>query len=86
MEELTFKGGSEIIRMRYDRATKSAYVATSQTNYREVKVPWKYLFDKGKEHFQEKVTDKFNDKNFRLSVVASMIQYGYKLIPNKNGA
>ena len=75
--EVMFKGGSEIVRMIIDRNSKSLQVASSKTNYSLQKMPWKMLFDKGKEDQQEKITDGMDDVQFRQAIVSSMAQIGY---------
>lgn len=77
--DLIFQGGNEIVKLIIDRDNKKLKVVTSNTNYKVVETPWKFLFDKGKEDFQEKITDKLGDKEFRLAIVASMAQIGYVL-------
>jgi len=76
--ELVFEGGGEIVRMVLDRATKSLVVQSSKTNYEKKKMPWRMLFDKGRETSQESITSKFNDAEFITAVTYSMQILGYK--------
>lgn len=77
MITLLFSSGGEYVKYVLDRKTKEAKVATSKTNLQLTKVPWKYLFDKGKEKVQESITDKFNDEEFVTAITISMMQNGY---------
>lgn len=80
---LTFKAGSELVRMRINRENKVVYITSRMTNYAEKKVPWKMLFDKGKERIQEKLTDKLDDAMFKKAIIMSMQQQGYILKDGK---
>jgi len=74
-----FQGGNELVKLNIDRADKRVWVASSKTNYRNTETSWRQLFDKGKERFQEKVTDKLTDEEFKQLIIAQMAQVGYNL-------
>lgn len=76
--ELVFEGGSEIIKLDMDRNAKRLIVRSSKTNYEPKQLPWKMLFDKGRETVQESITTKFNDKEFETAITHSMQILGYK--------
>lgn len=77
--KLVFYGGSELVQLSIDRKNKKLKVATSKTGYKLIDTSWKELFDKGKEKFQEKRTDKMNNKDFRNCIIAEMSKQGYHL-------
>lgn len=77
--KLIFQGGPELVTMVIDRDNKHLQVASSLTNYGFQVLPWSYLFDKGKEKLQERVTDELNDEGFVEVIIAAMAQQGYVL-------
>ena len=76
--ELLFEGGHEKFRMVLDRTAKKLIVQSSNTNYQPKQMPWRMLFDKGKERVQELITDRYNDEEFITAVTYSMQILGYK--------
>ena len=77
--QLVFKGGAEVIKFIIDRKNKKLKLASSKTNYELKEVPFKLLFDRGKERIQEKLTDKLNDTDFIKVIVMAMANQGYML-------
>lgn len=75
--KLLFQGGNEIVKLDIDRENKILHISSSLTGYAKKRVPYWKLFDKGKERIQEQLTDKLDDEQFRLAIVASMAQNGY---------
>lgn len=63
-----------------DRAKKFLRVASRKTNMQLMELPWKSLFDNGKEQFQEEVTNKLADDEFILAISSAMAQLGYRVI------
>lgn len=82
--ELVFKGGSELIKYEMDREKKQLIVRSSKTNYQQKQLPWRYLFDRGKETVQERITDKYNDDEFMTAIKQSMSVFGYSLVSSGN--
>lgn len=78
--QLIFKGGNEIIKFVIDRDKKMLQVASSKTNQRLQRMPWRYLFDPGKEKAQEEATDVLDDDKFKAAIILEMATAGYKLI------
>ena len=77
--KLIFRGGNEIVKYNIDRENKKLIFASSLSNYKEQKLPWWRLFDKGKEKLQEHITDQLNDEDFIKVIVAKMLEVGYKI-------
>lgn len=75
--ELKFKGGNELIYLKLNRKTKKAQISSSKTFYKFKPIEWKMLFDKGKERIQERITDKLDDKRFKLCLIMDMNKKGY---------
>ena len=75
--ELKFKGGNELLYLKLDRKRKKALISSSKTFYKFKPIAWKMLFDKGKERTQERITDKLDDKRFKLVLIMAMNQKGY---------
>ena len=82
--EMGFKGGNELVKFVLDRKQKKAQIATSKTHYELKTIPWKQLFDRGKETVQEKITDKLDDEKFKQVIKMSMFQRGYTYVDNKS--
>lgn len=76
---LIFQGGNETVKYDIDREKKILRAASSQSNYRLIRQPWRMLFDKGKETNQEELTDKLNDDGFKKAIILAMAQIGYEL-------
>ena len=76
---LVFQGGVEVFKFDIDRVNKKLKIASRKTNYEFVDMDWKYLFDKGKEEYQEKLTDGLNDDLFVKAIQLSMGKFGYEL-------
>ncbi len=74
---LNFKNQNEVFKFRIDRKNKKLEVACRKTNYRFQPMPWRYLFDKGKEEEQEKITDPLDDETFKTTVIEQMKGLGY---------
>lgn len=66
--------------MDIDRSKKILHLASRTTGFKLKRVEWWRLFDKGKERIQEIMTDKLNDKEFEIAIIASMAQNGYTLV------
>ena len=77
---LTFKGGSELVRLDIDRANKILHIESSRTNYQRQRIPYSSLFDPGKEKAQELITDKLADDAFIETIKAAMLQNGYVFV------
>ncbi len=77
--ELIFQGTDELMKFVIDRTTKSLWISSSKTNYKLTNMPWKSLFDPGKEEVQEEATDKMDDEEFKGCIVRDMKLIGYKL-------
>lgn len=77
--ELVFEGGHEIVRYVIDRKTKTLHLANSKTHYELKKIPWKKLFDQGKEYLQDKKTEKLSDEEFAAAIKIEMANVGYML-------
>ena len=75
--ELRFKCVSEYVRLVIDRKKRILKISSSRTKNELIEVPWKMLFDKGKEKVQDSLTKTLNDDSFKKIIVASMIQKGY---------
>ena len=75
--DLKFKSGNELVFLKLNREKKKVQISSSKTFYQYHTVKWKMLFDKGKEKVQEAVTDKLNDEQFRLSLIAAFKDKGY---------
>lgn len=80
---LLFSGGQEIVILEIDRQNKALVVTSSKTNNRRTPMEWKYLFDKGKEEVQERITDSLSDKLFIKAISEAMNKSGYILIDAK---
>ncbi len=77
---LLFQGMGQVFKYEIDRTNKKLKIASSKTFNQMRDMPWKFLFDKGKEKEQEEHTDKLNDNAFKGVIVTTMMQNGYKLI------
>ena len=66
--------------LHIDRKNKILKVKSSLTNDKWKQPDWKFLFDKGKERIQEKLTDKMNDELFKKLIVFNMAKAGYSLV------
>jgi len=77
--DLVFVGGGEKLWLKLDRAKKKAQGASSKTFYKLTTIPWKNLFDKGKEEEQEKATDTLTDEQFQKAIILEMAIHGYVL-------
>ncbi len=85
--ELWFKGISqsrEIVYYNIDRKLKKLIFASSRTKFNKKELPWKMLFDEGRERVQENITNKMNDNQFAMCVISNMMKVGYKRI-DKDG-
>lgn len=82
--KLVFIGGKEVVKLIINREKKALKIASSKTNYLLQKVPWKMLFDKGKESHQDKATENLPDDQFIAAIQIEMAKTGYRLM-NKNG-
>ena len=74
-----FQGGNELVKLNIDREDKRVWIASSNTNYKNIETSWRQLFDKGKEEEQEKITDKLNDEEFKQLIILQMAKFGYTL-------
>ncbi len=79
--ELSFRAGNEFAKLIIDREKKKLQVCSSKTNYKTITAAWTFLFDKGLEAEQEKITDGLTDEQFRLSIIQGMAKNGYKFEP-----
>jgi hypothetical protein len=80
MAGFIFKSANELFSMEVTRNPNKLRVKSSATNYRWVRQPWRMLFDKGVESFQEEQAKNLSDAQFWLAIQAAMQQVGYKLI------
>jgi len=78
--ELSFEGAGEFFRYKINRRKKTLIIQSVQTNYQWQRMPWLYLFDKGKERFQDMQTRKLNDEQFKQVIILEMANSGYKPI------
>ena len=78
-EGLTPSGSKEKVRLDINRKEKRLVVFSSKTNYRPQRLPWTYLFDKGKEEHQDQMTETLNDKEFKAAIMIEMYNKGYTL-------
>ena len=76
---MTFEGAGQIIKLEIDRESKKFFFTGPRTNYQKVEMPWNKLFDPGKEKIQEEITNKLDDRKFKLVFEVKMSQMGYKL-------
>jgi len=79
-QKLKFKCGMQQVLLEYYRKTKQLYITSSKTGYIRTKTVWKNLFDPGKERVQENITDKLNDEEFRLTIIAAFNKLGYEYV------
>jgi len=82
--EMIFQCANELIRYVIDRKSKKLLVASSKTNYQLTALPWKSLFDPGKEKMQEEATEKMNDEDFKKCIIRDMKTLGYRLKNDKS--
>ena len=80
--ELHFISGGEMFYFFIDRRIRKLEVSSSKTLYKKQRMSWFYLFDKGKERYQHITSLKLNDEQFRLAIILSMAEKGYKVIDN----
>jgi len=78
--KLRFKGANRFVILDIDRDNKILKVSSSKTRYKFVEQPWAMLFDKGKEKFQETISDRLNDNQFIKEIIYSMAKVGYRLV------
>ncbi len=76
--QLNFQGATEKVTLVIDRKNKKLKVSTSKTGYKIIDAKWFSLFDKRKEAAQDKITEKLSDKDFKMVIILSMEQNGYK--------
>lgn len=81
---LTFKGGEKFVRLDIDRRNRKVIVSSHKTNYQPKEVPWKMLFDPGKEEKQDELTRSLNDETFQEVMSKGMQKAGYNLIKVEN--
>ena len=77
--ELIFQCANELMRYVIDRKNKKLQIESSKTNYKLVPMPWKQLFDQGKEKIQEEATDNMDDEEFKKCIIRDMKTLGYRL-------
>lgn len=77
--QLIFQGGNEVVKMVIDRVNKTLQLSSAATNYQMQSLPFKKLFDSGKETIQEALTDKMDDEAFKHQIVSQMAKVGYTL-------
>ena len=82
--KLLFQGQSEVVLYIIDRKNKNFKLFSSKTNYQLQEMPWKMLFDKGQEKFQDELTQNLSDEEFKFVMRQAMAQYGYKKKANKH--
>ena len=78
--ELVFLGGDETVKYVIDRDTKTLLLANTKTNFELKKMPWRMLFDQGRETLQDLATEKLTDAEFAAAIEIEMAKVGYKLI------
>ena len=81
--ELMFQGGSEVVNLLINRASKDFLIKSRLTGNKYCSQPWKMLFDKGQEVEQEAETDTMDDGSFIERLTESMVKKGYKLVSLK---
>ena len=77
--ELIFQGEDELMKFVINRTTKHLQISSSKTGYKLTVMPWKSLFDPGKEKGQEEATDKMDDEEFKGCIVRDMKFLCYEL-------
>lgn len=82
--ELTFLGGTEVVRLKIDRINKKAFVATSKTGYTFCKIAWWQFFGNTKGDKAEAVKEMaecelLSDSEFKEKIVLAMQKHGYNL-------
>ena len=75
-----FQSGDEYVMLVINRQEKYIKLGSSKTNYQFEKLPWRYLFDKGEEEEQDKITEKLNDHEFEATIIAAFASKGYSLV------
>jgi len=78
--ELRFSGSGEFCKLIIDRKNKRFRLISKMTNYQEEELPWRMLFDAGKEKEQDKATENLEDDEFKTAIILEMAAKGYKLI------
>jgi hypothetical protein len=75
---LRFKCSSQFCTLIIDRNKKNLIICSAKTNYQQIKIAWKNLFDPGQEVEQEAATDKMDDTQFESTIIVAFEKLGYQ--------